>query len=143
MKRFTILNDRIRQNAIMAIMEADPRSTVTIGPEKRRSTQNACFHAICSDLARSHLIWDGKRRSLEEWKALLVSAHSKAIGSDGELVRGIEGELVAIRESTASMSVSRAASLIEYATAFCVGHGVDLREARDGGFIAANDERAA
>jgi hypothetical protein len=52
-----------------------------------------------------------------------------------EIVPGIEGEFVNIRESTAKMGVKRATSLIEYVLAFCASKGVELTETRRGGFM--------
>ena len=43
-----------------------------------------------------------------------------------EIVPGIEGEFVNIRESTAAMSKGRGASLIEYALAFAANNGVEI-----------------
>jgi hypothetical protein len=49
-----------------------------------------------------------------------------------------------IRESTARMSVGRAASLITYAIAFCDTNGIHLTETIRGGFYdGANDRSAA
>lgn len=93
--------------------------------EGRNLDQNAKFHAICHDLAKSGLKWAGKPRSLEEWKALLVSGHAVATGKGGEVVPGIEGEFVCIRESTAQMSKDRSSSLIEYAIAFAASNGIE------------------
>ena len=94
--------------------------------EGRNLDQNAKFHAICHDLSKSGLKWAGKERTTEEWKALLVSGHAVATGRGGEVVPGIEGEFVSIRESTAQMSKARSSSLIEYATAFAVSSGIEV-----------------
>jgi hypothetical protein len=61
---------------------------------------------------------------LVEWKVLLVSGHGVATGQEAEVVTGLEGELVNLRESTAQMSGRRCASLIEYAHAFGADLGV-------------------
>lgn len=106
------------------IDDAVQGSVVTIKAPTRSDDQNRKIHAICRDLAKSKITWAGKRRTLYQWKALLVSGHAVATGGQGEIVPGLEGEFVAIRESTASMSVSRAASLIEYALAFGSEHGI-------------------
>ena len=103
---------------------------LTLGREKRTLDQNAKFHAICRDLARSDLEWMDKRRSVSEWKILLVSAHAVATNADGELGVGLEGELVMLRESTAGMDKARKSSLIEYALAWCAAKGVELQETR-------------
>lgn len=137
---FTIRNPTILRNCVEAIREAGANARVTIAPAQRSSGQNAMFHAICSDLAKSALTFAGKRRSAEEWKALIVSGHSVATGHGGEVIPGIEGEFVAIRESTSRMGVGRASSLIEYALAYCATNGVELSDTRKGGWL---DERAA
>ena len=143
-QRFILINEKVHRNAVDAVVRAVPGSAVTIGPATRSLDQNAKFHAICTDLARSHLTWAGKRRCAEEWKVLLVSGHTKATEGEVELVPGLEGEFVNIRESTARMSVKRAASLITYAIAFCDTNGVHLTETIRGGFHeAANDRRVA
>lgn len=97
-------------------------------PETRSLEQNAKFHAICEDLARSGVEWFGKKRNSAQWKVLLVSGHAVATKEDSEIVPGIEGELVSIRESTALMSRRRSSSLIEYSIAFCALQGVALSE---------------
>lgn len=133
-RSFVLINDRVRANAFQALREAGGGYRVTITPPQRSTDQNAMLHALLSDLARSHVEWAGKRRTLEEWKVLMVSGHAVATGQGGEVVPGIEGEFVSIRESTARMSVGRASSLIEYVLAFCVGQGVELRDTKRGGF---------
>ena len=45
---------------------------------------------------------------------IMVSAHKIATGGKAEMVIGLEGEVINLRESTAQMSVQRLASLIEY-----------------------------
>ena len=142
-KRFILITDRVRHNAIAAIMAADAGSAVTVGAATRSLDQNAKFHAICTDLAKSDMTWAGKRRHADEWKVLLVSGHTKATQGEIEFVPGLEGEFVNVRESTARMSVARAASLITYAIAFCDLHGVQLTEAIKGGFYDPNQREAA
>ena len=119
-KRILILaHAEARKNAHKAIDEAPDGYSVTIKPPGRNLEQNALFHSICSDLARSELKWMGKKRTAEEWKTLIVSGHSVATKEGAEMVPGIEGEFLNLRESTARMSKKRASSLIEYSVAFC------------------------
>jgi hypothetical protein len=134
-KRFILISDRIRQNAVAAVLGAPEGHTVAVKPPNRSLDQNAHFHALCSDLARSPVEWFGKRRTLEEWKVLLVSGHTKATDGEVDIVPGLEGEMVNVRESTARMGVARASSLIEYTLAFCASRGVELTETRRGGFM--------
>ncbi|MND54126.1 NinB protein [compost metagenome] len=143
-RNYIIINDRVRDNAIQEIIKAPVGSAVSVGPGTRSISQNDKFHAICSDIAKSHMTWAGKRRRADEWKVLLVSGHTKATQGEVEFVPGLEGEFVNIRESTACMSPSRAASLITYAIAFCDQNGIHLTETIRGGFHeGSNDWRAA
>lgn len=138
--RFILINSQVRQNAMREVSSAPEGFAVTIAPRTRSLDQNAKFHAILTDLANSPLKWAGKRRSVDEWKAIIISGHAVATDQPGEVIPGIEGEFVAIRESSARMSVARSSSLIEYLLAFCATNGVELTETIKGGFM---DARAA
>lgn len=138
---FVLVNDAVRANAIAAVKTALVDYRVTIAPRTRSTDQNAKLHAILSDLAASPIKWAGKRRTLDEWKAIVISGHAVATGTTGEVIPGMEGEFIAIRESSASMGVARAASLISYVLAFCDMNGVELHETKRGGFY--DDARAA
>lgn len=130
MSKFKLISPKIRANAKLAIEAAPDGFEVTISEPKRNLDQNALFHSLCADMAKSGIKWAGKERSAEDWKALLVSAHAVATQQGGEVIPGIEAEFVAIRESTSRMSKARASSLIEYATAFCASNGVHLTTGR-------------
>lgn len=93
-------------------------TVVTFSEPTRSGGQSAKFHAICSDLARAGVLWMGKPRTAAQWKVLLVSGHAVATKEGAELVPGLEGEFVNLRESTAAMTKRRSSSLIEYAQAF-------------------------
>ena len=96
-----------------------PEGTVVTFTEPTRSGgQSAKFHPICGDLARAGVLWMGKPRTAAQWKVLLVSGHAVATKEGAELVHGLEGEMVNLRESTATMTKRRSSSLIEYAQAF-------------------------
>ncbi|MBY2986423.1 recombination protein NinB [Rhizobium leguminosarum] len=143
-QRFILINDQVRKNALEALRSAPEGSAVTVGPATRSLDQNAKFHAICTDIANSRMTWAGKHRDAEAWKVLLVSGHTVATAGEVEIIPGLENEFVNIRESTARMSVGRAASLITYAIAFCDTNGIHLTETIRGGFHdGANDWRAA
>lgn len=127
-KTFILAHAEARRRALQAVQEAQEGYAVTIAEPRRNLDQNAKFHAICSDIARSGLEWAGKRRTADQWKVLLVSGHASATKEGAEMVPGLEGEFVNIRESTALMSVRRSASLIEYTMAFCAANDVRLTE---------------
>ncbi len=134
-QRYTIVNPQVRQNAIRALMALPDGHTATFAPPTRSGGQNDFFHSICSDIAKSGFEWAGKPRKPEEWKVLLVSGHTKATQGEVEFVPGLEGEFVNIRESTARMSVKRAASLLEYALSWCADHHIPLTDTRRHGYL--------
>jgi hypothetical protein len=119
-----LVSPAVRQRAIDAIWGAPDEAVVTIAEPSRNGEQNAKFHALCGELAKSRLPWAGKPRTLAEWKVLMVSGHAVATKEGAEIVPGIEGEFVNIRESTALMSKRRGSSLIEYTVAFCAMHEI-------------------
>jgi len=100
------------------------RLEVTVKPERRSLDQNAKFHALCQDAEKAGLCWAGAPRTAEQWKVLFVSGHATATKQGAEIVPGLEGEFVNIRESTAAMSRQRGSSLIDYTVAFLAMHGV-------------------
>ena len=59
---------------------------------------------------------------------IMVSAHKIATGGQAEMVIGLEGEVINLRESTAQMSVKRLASLIEYVQAWGVENRVKFND---------------
>lgn len=124
---FILKHPQARQRAAQAVLEATEGFAVRITPPTRNLEQSAKFHAICGDLARQ-LPYAGKKRTLEQWKALLCSGHSVATQENAEIVPGLEQEWLNLRESTASMSVARMSSLIEYALAYCAMNGVKTNE---------------
>ncbi len=127
---FYLVHDTARRLACEAVRKAEQGMVVTIRKRNRSLDQNAKFHAMCDDIAKSATEWAGERRTAEEWKALLVSAHAAATQSGFDLVRGLEGEMVQLRESTAAMSKERSSSLIEYTLAWCAGHSIPLKGER-------------
>jgi len=127
-QRFILAHAEARRRAMAAVSMAPEGHVVTVQEPTRNLDQNAKFHAICSDLAKSNTQWAGAPRTASQWKVLLVSGHSVATKQGAEMVPGLEGEFVNLRESTALMSKARSASLIEYALAFCAMRGVELQE---------------
>jgi len=129
-KVFKLVHDEARRRALEAVTLADDGDMVVVSGPLRNLEQNAKFHAICSDLEKSGHRFRGKPRTAAQWKLILVSGHAVATGiygADGfEVIEGIEGETINLRESTAEMERSRASSLIEYAVAYCAMHEINL-----------------
>lgn len=84
---------------------------------------------MLADIARQAQ-WCGKWLKPEQWKVLLISGHAVATKQEADVLPGLEGEYVNIRESSAQMSVKRMASLIEYTTAWAIGQGVRFTDRR-------------
>lgn len=125
---FILAHETARRLAKEAVANAPDGYLVTVQDPTRNLEQNALFHSICSDLAKSNLEWAGKKRTTAQWKVLLVSGHAVATKEGAEVVPGIESEFVNLRESTALMSKKRGSSLIEYSLAFCADNNVKLRD---------------
>ena len=121
-------NDYRRKMACGDVMTAPNGYWCKIVPPTRNLEQNSKFHAICSDIAKSGIEWAGKPRTAAQWKVLLVSGHAVATKEQADVVPGLEGEYINIRESTALMSKRRGSSLIEYSIAFAISNGVKLQE---------------
>lgn len=138
MQRFYIRTDHAKAAATSFVdqiqVDEDRPLVVEIKEVKRHEEQNKKFHAMCGDVAKQAL-FAGKTLKPEQWKVLFISGHSIATGAGAEVVPGLEGEFVNIRESSAIMGVKRMASLIEYTLAWCVMNGVRLAdENRNGGY---------
>lgn len=138
--RYFLRNPVVLRNlcAFLATLEinAEHPWVVEIKAVTRSLEQNAKFHAICGDFEKQGT-YMGRTLTLAQWKVLFISGHAIATGLGADLVPGIEGEFVNIRESSAQMSVKRMASLIEYVTAYAVGQGIELSDGKDSYYHAA------
>lgn len=105
------------------------RLVLEVRPETRSDAQNRLLHALFSDVSKQ-AEWMGQKRTAIEWKLLFVSGHAVATKQGADLVPGLEGEFLNLRESTARMSKARMASLLEYVISWAIDHGVELREAQ-------------
>ena len=119
-------HEQARQRAVEAVKAAPEGYVVKISPATRSLDQSAKFHAICGDLAKSHVLWVGRKHDSAAWKVLLISGHSIATKEGADIIPGLENEFVNIRESSAAMSKGRLSSLIEYANAFCAQNSVKV-----------------
>jgi hypothetical protein len=92
----------------------------------RTIEQNAKLHALFGELAHQ-ATWAGSKLTAEQWKVLMISAHTIAAKEPCKMVIGLEGEVVNLRESSAQMSVARMISLIEYIHAWGAQNGVKFK----------------
>jgi hypothetical protein len=120
---FSLVHDTARQMAVRAVTRAPAGYVVEVKPKTRTLDQNAKLHAMFTDIARQ-IGFHGKRRTPAEWKVIFISGHAVATGLGADIVPGLEGEFVNIRESSAQMGVKRLNSLIEYVTAWAADNEV-------------------
>ena len=130
-KQFFLRSNQVRLNCIEFIKElpTDDKKplVVKIQPMTRSLEQNSKLHALLSDISKQ-CEFNGQKRDIDTWKMIMVSAHKIATGGQAEMVIGLEGEVINLRESTAQMSVKRLASLIEYVQSWAVENDVILSD---------------
>lgn len=133
--KFLLRNKRIRENLIATInalpLNEELPLEVKISESSRTLPQNDMFHALCGDVSKQMTL-NNEPLNLWQWKNVFVSGHWMVTtgAKESPLIRGIEGELLNIRESTSQMRKKRMSSLIEYSTAWAIQSGVKLRTAR-------------
>lgn len=130
-RQFFLRSNQVRLNCIEFIKElpTDDKKplVVKIQPMTRSLEQNSKLHALLSDISKQ-CEFNGQKRDIDTWKIIMVSAHKIATGGQAEMVIGIEGEVINLRESTAQMSVQRLASLIEYVQSWAVENEVKFND---------------
>lgn len=110
-----------RLRAMEAVSKAPDGLILTIKDSTRSLDQNAKFHALCSDAAKT-MTYMGRVLKTDQWKVLFISGHAIATKIGADMIPGLEGEFVNLRESSAQMGVKRMASLIEYTQAYIDSH---------------------
>jgi hypothetical protein len=98
---------------------------IKAAPRNRTLDQNAMLHAMFGELAKKAR-YMGRALTLNQWKTLMISGHAMATGLDADVIPGVEGEFVNIRESSAQMTVARMTSLIEYVHAWAAENNVQF-----------------
>jgi hypothetical protein len=125
--RLTITGDIARQAIHKAVESSEIGMVVSIHQPTRSSEQNAMLHPLLTDISKQKE-WMGKKRTMLQWKVIMVSAHAIATGEPAEMVIGLEGEVVNLRESTAAMSKKRFSSLLDYVTCWGAMNGVKFSD---------------
>ena len=128
---YFLVSESVRQSAIRLLfslpIDADKPFVVHIKSKTRSLDQSAKLHAMFGELAIKAK-WNGEQLTPEQWKVLMISAHTIATGEPCKLTVGIEGEMVNLRESSAKMSISRMASCIEYSQAWAAMNDIKLSQ---------------
>lgn len=103
-----------------------PDGHMLVLQERTRSThQNALLHHLFGAAAK-HAKFHGRALTPTQWKVLFISGHAIASGIGADMIPGLEGEFVNIRESSAQMGVRRMNSLLEYVTAWMTTNDIPL-----------------
>jgi hypothetical protein len=124
---FILAHDRARQSAMQCVAAAPAGMVVKITEPTRSLEQNAKLHAMFGELEKKAK-YLGRTLTLNQWKTLMISAHAEVTGMKPEVIPGIEGEYVNIRESSAQMNIARMTSLIEYIHAWAAEQGVQFKQ---------------
>lgn len=128
---FKLVHPTARQMASRACINAPDGYVCEVKEATRTLLQNAKLHAMCRDVAKQAL-FHGKKRSAQQWKVIFISGHAVATGLGADIVPGLEGEFVNIRESSAQMGIKRLNSLIEYVYAYGSENGIKWTEPDQG-----------
>ena len=126
-KQFFLRSSQVRLNCIEFIKDLPTDDKKPLVVKIRSLEQNSKLHALLSDISKQ-CKFNGQKRDIDTWKMIMVSAHKIATGGKAEMVIGLEGEVINLRESTAQMSVKRLASLIEYVQSWAVDNDVILSD---------------
>lgn len=122
-RTFVLANADVRRAVGAYAMTAPEGQYVRFSDPTRSLEQNAKMHACFGDIAEQAK-YLGRKLTMPQWKTLLISGHAVATGLGVDMVPGLEGEFVNIRESSANMTVERMSSVIEYALAYGAQNGV-------------------
>lgn len=123
-KRTLILrDDNIKRRGKQAVDEAPFGYHLILKPPTRSLDQNAKLHALFGEAAKK-ATFHGRKLTATQWKVIFISGHAMATNQGADIVAGIEGEFVNIRESSAQMSIERMTSLIEYINAWLADNEV-------------------
>lgn len=103
--------------------------TLIFKPPTRSHPQNDRLWAFLDDVALQKE-WDGKKRSSEAWKDLFTASLKTQ-----EIVRGLDGGIVALGARTSEMSPQEMSDLLQLIETWGVQNGVVFRDqpGRDAG----------
>lgn len=130
---YQLRNEQILSNAINHLrntpLNPDKPFIVTIQERTRSLEQNARLHAMLSEISRK-TTYLGKSRGVEFWKGLFVSGWQMATNQHPEIVPGLEGEFINIRESTTKLTVGKLTEVMDYIEAYCGMNNITLEDWR-------------
>lgn len=121
-------------DCVNKMLESGDIEVVVRRPSKTRD-QEKKYHALIRDF-ESQLVFEGRRRSAEEWKAALVDAFEQEMTASGSPLRqqtkailalDLTGRLVTVRPSSKKFSAKEGSDFIEFLYAVGAQYGVKFR----------------
>jgi hypothetical protein len=126
MNRFILINPKVRQNAINAVMGAPDGYVVQISEPKRTEAQNRLLWQALTDVAEQ-VEWYGQYLTNSDWKDIFTASLRKS-----KVVPGIDsGTFVVTGLHTSRMSKGELSSLMDLIFAFGTERGVLFTDAKD------------
>lgn len=132
---FRLVHEEARSRAKLAVMDAPEGYFVTVSEPTKSRDQEARYHAMFSDVARSCQFM-GEKRDAETWKRLLVDAFARVKAAEGDPIKG-QGQIIPSLDGsgfvqlgiqTRRLSKKHASEFIEYLYAWGSEQGVRWSE---------------
>lgn len=128
---FRLVHEEARSRAKLAVMDAPEGYFVTVSEPAKSRDQEAKYHAMFADVARSCQFM-GEKRDAETWKRLLVDAFARVKAAEGDPIKG-QGQIIPSLDGsgfvqlgiqTRRFSKKHASEFIEYLFAWGADQGV-------------------
>lgn len=114
MSYYVLRDNRVRQRAQHAILEAPEGHVVTIKPATRTLEQNALIHAALAEVGDA-IGWkfNGQAVDLDDLKSIFMAAYRKACNEQARFVMGIDGQPVILNWRTRDLSKKECAEFLD------------------------------
>lgn len=99
--------------------------SVEFRPPTRTLAQNDRLWPFLQDIA-DQKEWEGKKRTRYEWRDLFTACLRQQ-----EIVRGLEGGIVALGQHTSEMSVEEMSNLLQLVETWGAQNGVEFTDQKD------------
>ena len=123
-----LVGEHTRTAACKLVQEAPEGWLVKIGAPPRTLKQTSRFYALCGDVARTSVTWGDEHPDKEGWHDLFLFGFHTLKGRAPRLMLGLEGERMCLSKHIRDLGEADTTELIDYAEAWCVMHGISIRE---------------
>lgn len=118
-----ILSTEANVERFCALARRAPRGSVgNIRAATRTNDQSSKMWAMLSDISRAKPM--GRMHTPDDWKAIFMNA----CGWEVQFIEGLDGRPFPQGFRSSRLTVKQMSDLIEYMTAFCAEHQVELSE---------------